>query len=453
MKRLFERVFYFARSDRGMSRALEVVLLSALILVLFGGAARELGLSVRDKVNTMGTTVAYTGEDPGPGGPGSGSSPGEPGSGGTSPPGEPGGGTSPPGEPGGPGGGTSPPPEPLPNPRIVWTDTRHVLNLDQGAFLSADIDGNGMPEVVCVKDMGQTNVAVFVITSTGSALKGPVQAFSSQPNTWDFYSARYVAGDFDGDGEEDIMAFYRYSSGTTAAWFFRSTGTASSPRFSLSKVWESSQWDGSRAAYTAGDIDGNGRDEVVALYDYGNSAAKAWVFSASGSGGSISLSTHLAWQVPAGSWNTFSAVYLPGEFTGDGREDVLAMYYYGGTHTAAFLFVSNGSSFSQCRIWDAGQWNSSLAAYAPVDADRDGRTEAAAVYNYPDRWGLFLLHAGPSSLSAERTPWDAVPAPTDVTWTRVLGGNFMGPEKPGVIAVAAIGPGGSLAALLWDLQP
>ena len=77
----------------------------------------------------------------------------------------------------------------------------------------------------------------------------------------------------------------------------------------------------------------------------------------------------------AGSWSQASASYVYGDFTGDGKSDVMAFYDYGASHTKAWLFRSDGAALSPTVSWDScvGCWTKTAASYVAGDFTGDGK--------------------------------------------------------------------------------
>jgi surface antigen len=78
-----------------------------------------------------------------------------------------------------------------------------------------------------------------------------------------------VAGDFNGDGKTDVLSIYDYGSNNVGAWLFAGNESGvSKPQL----LWTTGngQWQWSASTFVAGDFNGDGYADAVGFYDYGN---------------------------------------------------------------------------------------------------------------------------------------------------------------------------------------
>ncbi|MFB7796451.1 trypsin-like serine protease, partial [Streptomyces sp. NPDC056086] len=135
--------------------------------------------------------------------------------------------------------------------------------------------------------------------------------------------AQVVSGDFDGDGKSDVAAFYDYGKdaqgrGQVSLWVFKSDGTS----FQAPKVfWESgaSSWTWDRCKLVAGDFNGDGKDDIAVLYNYGlvdgKNNSKLWTFTSTGT---TFQAPKITWDSGATSWTWDRSKLVAGDFNGDG---------------------------------------------------------------------------------------------------------------------------------------
>lgn len=147
---------------------------------------------------------------------------------------------------------------------------------------------------------------------------------------------------------------YNYDNAQIKIIAFISAGsTFNSP----SVVWDSGtgNFEWPRADMLVGDFTGDGKADVAAMYDYGSSQTKLLVFAGNGSGG-VAPAT-VAWDSGVGNWEWWRSLPLVGEFTGDSKVDVGAFYNYDNSQTELVLFTSGGSTFTSSVKWDSGPGN------------------------------------------------------------------------------------------------
>lgn len=235
----------------------------------------------------------------------------------------------------------------------------------------ADLDGDGVREIVIANGNGR----VAVLDGSGALRPGfPVQPFPGG-------EIRSLAvADLDGDGDEEILvaraagtdqgqwSVLEHTGAVRAGW---PQHTASSPGYS---------WGCYNQNLAAGDLDGDGRREVVATSDVHYLAT----FTDTG----VERKASAAFGTPGGVAKDWSQVGLHFDQTWD----LLG--------------------WADCGAPAPVQWRPNLADSAPVvaDVDRDGTPEIVLVGNFyafcgtPSYQSLFQ---GPVILRADRTRWAA----------------------------------------------
>ncbi|MFB6720832.1 RICIN domain-containing protein [Kribbella sp. NPDC056345] len=143
----------------------------------------------------------------------------------------------------------------LTNP-VEWLSTPSPWSAS--APLLADVDGDGKADLVDMQNLGSCRTVTRYFKSNGTAFSAtPVTLLDSNSYCWE--RSKPQVGDVDGDGKDDIVALYENSSTDTALKVFRSTGTA----LALTEWWrDTTSFDPARTAVTTGDITGDGKDDV-----------------------------------------------------------------------------------------------------------------------------------------------------------------------------------------------
>jgi surface antigen len=243
--------------------------------------------------------------------------------------------------------------------------------------VAADIDGDGKAEICAFYDYGSGVTGLWVFKWNGSGFSA-TEPWLSGAGTWEWPRIKPVAADIDGDGKAEICAFYDYGSGVTGLWVFRWNGSTFAP----TQMWSSGAgaWECDRTMPVAGDVDGDGKAEICAFYDYGSSTTGLWIFKWNGSGFALTE----PWSSGAGAWEWARIMPVTGDVDGDGKAEICAFYDYGSCSTGLWLFKWNGSGFGLNMPWSQTPGNWELSATRPVagDADGDGKAEVFALYNY-----------------------------------------------------------------------
>jgi hypothetical protein len=217
------------------------------------------------------------------------------------------------------------------------------------------------------------NITNYFATSTG---------FRSGVGNWGVPNTKYtVSGDFDGDNEDEVAAMYDYGNEDMAIIVFEPNGSS----FSTSTWFRSGvgNWGVPYTKYlTAGDYDGDGMDEIAAMYDYGNEDMAMIVFKPN----STSFTNAIWFRSGVGNWGVPYTKYLTaGDYDGDGMDEIAAMYDYGNEDMAMIVFTPNSTSFTNA-IWfrsGVGNWGVPYTKHVSVgDYNGNGIDEVSAMYDY-----------------------------------------------------------------------
>ncbi|MFI2565001.1 FG-GAP repeat domain-containing protein [Paenarthrobacter sp. NPDC018779] len=174
---------------------------------------------------------------------------------------------------------------------------------------------------------------------------------------WHIFNTMFTAGDFNGDGENDVIA--RDSAGSL--FLYPSNGWGG---------WHARQqigwgWHIFSSIFAAGDFNGDGHNDLLARKTNGELV----LYPGNGRGGFLAAST-VGWG-----WNGMTSIFSPGDFDGDKKPDVLArdsagnLVFYGG----------NGvGGWTTSRVIGQG-WNAITKLGGAGDFDGDGAN---------DVWGI-----------------------------------------------------------------
>lgn len=186
-----------------------------------------------------------------------------------------------------------------------------------------DVTGDGQADIVVRYDYGNSTTGMWVIPgSSGSS--SPRLWWKSGIGSWNASHMKLTTSKaFSGTGPANPVVLYDYGKSTCGLWVFKK-GSGSS--FSPSLVWKSSvgSWNWSHCKIVGGDFNDDGKGDVAILYDYGNNTTGLWVFTSSGS----KYSSKLVWKSSAGTWSWDKCRPMVGDVNGDGKDEVVVVYRY-----------------------------------------------------------------------------------------------------------------------------
>lgn len=184
----------------------------------------------------------------------------------------------------------------------------------------------------------------------------------SNPN-W----AAFAAGDYNGDGRDDILSLDA-NTGDLIVLF--SNGSSFAP-----SGWQTLPNDGEWQFVQAADFDGNGRDDLAA---YDPSAGTWWVVKGlAGDRGAVPQ----LWFAYVNKSQTYLD-QVAGDFTGDGKADIVA---YLPTTGRLKVLISDGVGFRR-GIWGRVPARANVTQIMVTDFNNDGRDDVVAWNNSKRRW-------------------------------------------------------------------
>lgn len=239
---------------------------------------------------------------------------------------------------------------------------------DSVRWASGDFNGDGLSDLAAAWNNGGTAV-LTVRTSDGKRFSAA--HWDKDAGGW-MDSTVWLPGDFNGDGLTDMAAIWN-DGGLASIAVYLSDRT----RFLYRKQW--SIRDGGFAdsvKWTAADFNGDGKTDLGAAWNNGGRTTLT-VRLSTGSG-----FTQSHWNLDAGRWSDSSA-FMAGDYNGDGRVD-MAEIWNDLSLTSIKVALSYGNRFAQPRSWatrDGGFILGDSVKWASGDFNGDGRSDLLAVWN------------------------------------------------------------------------
>lgn len=284
-------------------------------------------------------------------------------------------------------------------------------NVNSMKFSTGDYNGDGRADQAALYDYGDG--VVKLVTWPGQAdgkLGSPIGSWSSGKGGFYSSSMTLNSGDFNGDGRDDLMAWYSYWDGRDTMFTYLSNVNGGFNAPFPSHQEGPTGWDVTRSKFITGDFNGDGRDDISALYGYPNGNLSALTFLAQPNGG---FGNHFpSWGGTIASWGDWNRTYPhAGDFNADGLDDMLLWYDYADGHDGMGYAPANREgkfATSSIGLWEsaAGNWDYKAMKIVPGDYDGDGRDDMGNMYSYSDGSVRMFTHiATATGLNSAKSGW------------------------------------------------
>ncbi|MFC9491441.1 FG-GAP-like repeat-containing protein, partial [Streptomyces hydrogenans] len=311
-------------------------------------------------------------------------------------------------------------------PGVGWETPAGNYWVENMKRLTGDFNGDGTGDLAAFYGYEDGRVTLLTWLGRGDGTFGnALHSWTAAPGNWYFDAMTVQAGDFNGDGRDDLAALYGYRDGSVKLmyWAGRTDGGFAEPVHG----YESTGWTFRQASLHAGDFDGDGRDDLAAWYDYADGHDAVIGFRL-GTDGKFGARREMLTR-PAGSYDRSRMKIVTGDYNGDGRDDLATLYGYadGRVKTITFTADSDGNLDDPLHSWESepGNWTFSqvhmmegytsptLLPYCPAVFGHGGwPTEA-------DGWQEDQIRAAnhPRGLAQEKS-WGAAGVEADLRLTK-----------------------------------
>jgi hypothetical protein len=312
----------------------------------------------------------------------------------------------------------SPTASPSPTPAPAPVRARSVNKVGSAVVVSGRFEGSRATQVAVIRD--PSDDLTMQIGVRGSAIDDASSEtlwFKSEPQFFSLARARFAVADLDGDGRDDLAALYDAGSLTSRIYVFKSTGTA----FAFAGAWWSSEgyaW--SRARNLLAARIGGTRDSLFVTYQDDGAQLRIHQFA---SDGTKLVPPVTVYDSGKGQFDLGKARFVAGKFTRAVGNDQVAAVYQTGPKAKVLVFDTTPSGLTLLPDgYDIdGDLSLAQATVTAVDVNADGRDDLVVqVLDAEGGARVQVLDPAASFRATSAGGWATLPAATSCPYAGAL---------------------------------
>jgi len=325
---------------------------------------------------------------------------------------------------------------------------RSAAHLGEGVAASGDFRGAGKSQIALIQDPNRDQSLRITVREPS----GDGETFSDSvwlalgPRSFALTRAKFAVADVNADGKDDLVALYDAGEDRSRMMVFRSSGTTFGPPETW---WEGDDYTWSRARnLLAGKFSANDRDSLLVTYQYDNSDMRIHAFDSTGTafifGGSQGV-----FDSGAGQFDLALAKFAVGRFTrNSGPQQIALSYQYPNARLRVHLLDPGPTGLAITKnVYETneGDYDLSRASFAAADVTGDGRDDLIAIYSDDDGSARVQVFDAASSFKPANgfSGWASLSSGSSCAGaTALVLGDWNGDRK---IDAAALVPGDGVA--------